>query len=103
MRSLLGVVRSLSPSKMLFAPAIKQSACRSIETLVGAAAKENSWSHWGSNPGPAACKADVITTTPCDHSQKSGIKLDFRRFIIIQVGVRGLVAISIINEGLAVG
>ena len=27
-RSLLGVVNSLSPSKMLFAPAMKQSACR---------------------------------------------------------------------------
>ena len=83
MRSLLGVVSSLSPSKMLFAPAMKQSACSSHGRTLAAAkecvgrtggpwayissSKRVRWSHWGSNPGPAACKADVITTTPCDH------------------------------------
>ena len=25
------------------------------------------WFHWGSNPGPSACKADVITTTLWNH------------------------------------
>ena len=24
---------------------------------------KNHWFHWGSNPGPSACEADVIATT----------------------------------------
>jgi hypothetical protein len=32
-RSLFGVVNSLSPSKMLFAPAMKQSACTTLHSL----------------------------------------------------------------------
>ena len=32
------------------------------------------WSRSGSNRGPSACKADVMTTTPQDHRQRGVLK-----------------------------
>ncbi|MEQ2184986.1 hypothetical protein GOODEAATRI_013554, partial [Goodea atripinnis] len=35
---------------------------------------EKIWFHWGSNPGPSACKADVITATLWNHIDTEPLK-----------------------------
>lgn len=36
------------------------------------------WFHWGSNPGPSACKADVITATLWNRALQTSARMGYR-------------------------